>query len=325
MVPGLPFVQLMRFMEAMNAANTPPLDLNLLLALDVLLEERNVTRAAARLGLTQSAMSHKLKRLRELLDDPVLVPGGSGLVETERARRLGVSLRRGLEEIRAALHTAESFDPATSRRTFTVVSSDFSEIAILPRVYEHISKHAPHVSTMMREPFPGLMDALDRGEVDLIMGPSMPERSGLVQRRVSSDVWMCAVRLNHPRVKRKLDLATYLDLHHLVINPTGSTQASPIDVALERAGKQRHVGLRIPHFLGAPFIVARSELVVTAPRSLLVHAADVLPLRIVEPPIELPQVRTMMTWHERTNADPAHAWLRELSARCTREVVERRR
>ncbi|HWB75579.1 MAG TPA: LysR family transcriptional regulator [Nannocystaceae bacterium] len=305
--------------------NTPPLDLNLLLALDVLLEERNVTRAAARLGLTQSAMSHKLKKLRELLDDPVLVPGGAGLVETERARRLGQSLRRGLEEIRAALHTAESFDPATSRRTFTVVSSDFSEIAILPRVYEYISKHAPNVSTMMREPFPGLMDALDRGDVDLIMGPSMPERSGLVQRRVSSDVWMCAVRLNHPRVKRKLDLGTYLSLHHLVINPTGSTSASPIDVALERAGKTRHVSLRIPHFLGAPFIVASSELVVTAPRSLLVHAADVLPLRIVEPPIELPPVRTVMTWHERTNADPAHAWLRELSARCTREVVERRR
>jgi DNA-binding transcriptional LysR family regulator len=188
-----------------------------------------------------------------------------------------------------------------------------------------MSKHAPNVTTMMREPFPGLMEALDRGDVDLIMGPSMPERVGLVQRRVASDVWMCAVRLNHPRVKRKLDLATYLSLHHLVINPTGSMTASPIDVALERLGKSRHVSLRIPHFLGAPFIIARSDLVVTAPRSLLVHAADVLPLRIVEPPIELPQIRTMMTWHERTNADPAHAWLRELSARCTREVVERRR
>jgi DNA-binding transcriptional LysR family regulator len=315
----------MRFMEAMNAPNTPPLDLNLLLALDVLLEERNVTRAAARLGLTQSAMSHKLKRLRELLDDPVLVPGGAGMVATERAVRLGVSLRRGLEEIRAALHTAESFDPKTSRRTFTVVSSDFAEIAILPRCYEYISQHAPNVSTMMREPFPGVVEALERGEVDLIMGPPMPERVGLVQRRVASDVWMCAVRLGHPRVKRKLDLATFLSLHHLVINPTGSSQASMTDDALARMGKQRHVSLRVPHFLGAPFIVARSDLIVTAPRSLLLQAADVLPLRIVEPPLELPPVRTMMTWHERTTADPAHTWLRELSSRVTREVVERRR
>ncbi len=315
----------MRFMDAMNAANTPPVDLNLLVALDVLLEERNVTRAAARLGLTQSAMSHKLKRLRALLDDPVLVAGSSGLVETERARRLGISLRRGLEEIRAALHTAETFDPATSRRTFTVASSDYSEIAILPRVHEHISAHAPHVSSVMRNLWPGVVDALERGEVDLVMGPSLPERAGLVQRRVATDNWMCAVRLGHPRIKRKLDLATFVELHHLVIDTSGLSQPTVVDDALAKRGLSRHVQLRVPHFLGAPFIAARSDMIVTAPRSLLVHAADLLPLRIIEPPLELPPVRAIMTWHERTNADPAQEWLRELSARCTKEVVERRR
>jgi DNA-binding transcriptional LysR family regulator len=316
----------MRLMDGMRAANGAAIDLNLLVALDVLLDERNVTRAAARLGITQSAMSHRLRRLRELLGDPVLVSGAAGMVETPRARRLGLSVRRGLEEIRAALHSAESFDPATSRRTFTVVSTDFSSIAILPRVLEHITGHAPMVVTHMREPWPGVIDGLERGEVDLIMGPAMPERVGLVQRKVASEGWMCAVRRDHPELKRKLDLATFCALHHLAITPGGNPAAlSMVDDALAERGLARHITMRVPHFLGAPFIIARSDLIVTAPRSLLVHAADVLPLRLLEPPIPLPPARAIMTWHERSTSDPAHAWLRELSARCTREVVERKR
>ena len=128
----------------MNAEHAPAdLDLNLLVALEALIAHRNVTRAAAAQGITQSAMSHRLRRLRALLDDPVVVAGRQGLVPTPRAERLGRVVSRSLHEMRAAIESAEHFDPATSERTFTVVTSDFAEFEILPRVLEELSRRAP--------------------------------------------------------------------------------------------------------------------------------------------------------------------------------------
>lgn len=301
------------------------IDLNLLHALDVLLQERNVTRAAVRLGLTQSAMSHRLKRLRELLDDPLLVPGRGGLVATVRAHQLGHALRCALEDLRGALVRRDRFDPATSERTFVVVTTDFAELEILPRVLQVTSREAPRICTVMREPWPGMIPALERGEVDLVVGPSLPVQPGLVQRRVAEDDFACCVRADHPRVRRRLDLAGYVELRHLVITPTGGDGISPVDTALAERSLRRKVALRVPHFIGAPFIIARSDLLLTAPRSLLAHAADLLPLRLFEPPLPLPPIRSVMTWHERASDDPGHAWLRELAATCTREAIAYRR
>lgn len=301
------------------------IDLNLVHALDVLLRERNVTRAAAQLGLTQSAMSHRLKRLRELLEDPLLVPGRGGLVATARAQQLGHGLRCALEDLRGALSRREHFDPATSERTFVVVTTDFAEFEILPRVLQVTTREAPRICTVMREPWPGMVAALERGEVDLVIGPSLSPQPGLVQRRVGEDDFASCVRVDHPRLRRRLDLETYVELRHLVITPTGGDGISPVDEALAARSLRRKVAMRVPHFVGAPFIVARSDLLLTAPRSLLVHAAELLPLRLFDPPLPLPTVRTVMTWHERVGDDPGHAYLRELAATCTRDAIAHRR
>lgn len=315
---GLPFVQLMAFMSCMRMIHdVGALDLDLLVALETLVAVPNVTRAAARLGITQSAMSHRLRRLRELLDDPVVVGGRAGLVPTPRAVRLAEVIARSLHEIRTAVAATDKFDPATSERAFTVVTSDFAEFDILPRVLGEISAHAPGVSVTMREPFLGVLEALERGDVDIIVGPQLPAAAGLVQRKIAEDGFASAVRDDHPLVGQRLEIETFIGLRHLVVDPQGQGQASLVDLALRKLGRQRDVAMRIPHFMGAPFIVARSDLLLTAPRSLLLHFGRLLPLRIFEPPIELPDVRTMMTWHERVSDDPAHAWLRDLTARCT--------
>jgi DNA-binding transcriptional LysR family regulator len=304
----------------MQDGHASAVDLNLLVALETLVEERNVTRAAARLGLTQSAMSHKLRRLREEFGDPLLVQGKKGMVATPTAERLLGPIRRGLREIRAALRTAEPFDPKTSRRRFTVVSADYAEFGILPKVLAYLTEHAPFVSATMRELWPGMYDGLEDGSVDLIAGPQLPPLHGLVQRRVAEDSFMCAVRKGHPRVKGKLDLATYLRLHHVLVAPSGEGP-SVVDELLAPRGLTRHVTMQVPHFLGAPYIVAQSDLCVTAPRALLVHAARILPIAVYEPPFEIPPARVFLVWHERMNDDAGNVWLRELSARCTAEVV----
>lgn len=297
------------------------LDLDLLVALEALLALGNVTRAAARLGITQSAMSHRLRRLRDALGDPIVVAGRSGLVPTPRAEQLARVVTRSLHELRTALATAAAFDPATSTRTFTVVTSDFAEFEILPRVLEELSRSAPRVTTVMREPSADMLDMLERGAVDLIVGPQLGAISGLVQRKVGEDFLASIVRADHPLVGKHLDLETYLAVRHLVVDPTGAGAIGAVDHALSRIDRRRDVAMRVPHFLGAPFIVARSDLVLTAPWALLRHFANLLPLSIFEPPIELPTGRTFMTWHERVTDDAAHIWLRELTARCTAAVL----
>jgi DNA-binding transcriptional LysR family regulator len=216
------------------------------------------------------------------------------------------------------------FDPATSDREFVVVSSDFAEFEILPRVLQYTSKHAPGVRCRMLTPWPGLLSALEAGTVDIVMGMPMPPQLGLVQRRVAEDELRCLVRRDHPGVGDTLDLDTYLSLGHLLTQTEqGPGLGSPVVATLAAIGKEMRVMMRIPHLIGGPFIVAKSDLVLTTSRALAETAAQILPLRVLMPPIPLPSFGIFMTWHERYTRDPGHEWLRELSARTTAEVVAR--
>lgn len=298
------------------------LDLNLLVTLEALLLEHNVTRAAQRLGLTQSAMSHRLRKLRELFDDPLLVGGRSGMLPTPLAQSLLGPLREGLTTLRAVFSGAQAFDPATSRREFTVVSTDYAEFAILPLVLEHASRHAPAVSVTMLEPWPGMYQALEDGSVDLVVsGGPVDAPAGIVRRVVAKDSFRALVRQDHPAVGKALDLQTYVSLRHLVTNVGIKNETrSPIDRMLEQRGLRRHVAMRIPHFVGGPFIVAKSDLVLTTSAALAHHFEQILPVRALPLPFDLPPLPIQQLWHERYTQDPGHRWLRELSARCTAEV-----
>lgn len=296
------------------------LDLNLLLAFDALMDTCNVTRAAERLGITQSAMSHKLRRLRDTFDDPLLVGGRQGMRPTPRAQRLAEPVGKALRELRVALRAAEPFEPATAQRTFVVASSDYAEFEILPRVLERLSADAPDVNVHMVVRFAELPAQLESGAVDLAVGPDLPPAGGLKCTTVGRESFACLVRRDHPEVGDTLDLETFVRLRHLMVDPRGGGPGL-VDAALAEHGLQRRVAMRTPHFIGGPFIVARSDLVMTAPVALAERAAEILPLRVLTPPIPLPTTRVVMTWHERFDNDPAHAFLRELAADATRAVI----
>lgn len=295
-------------------------DLNLLVALDALLEHGSVTLAAKRLGITQSGMSHKLRRLREAFDDPLVVKTGQTLVATPRAEQLLGPLRRGLGELRDVLAGPRAFDPSTSERTFTIMSSDFAEFSILPLVLQRLSELDSRITVNLLQLAGDITQALESSAVDLVMGPALAPRSGLIQRKVAVDTLTCLVRHNHPGVTGELDLKTYLELPHLLTSLPGSG-SSAVDAVLAGRGKSRRVTMRIPHFLGGPFIVARSDLVWTTSTSLAVEAARILPLDLHTPPLKLPSFGVYMTWHERCASDDGHRFVRELAAEATRAVV----
>jgi DNA-binding transcriptional LysR family regulator len=283
---------------------------NLLVALDAMLREGSVTRAAARLGVTQSAMSHALRQLRELLGDPLLVRGTGGMVLTPRAESLAVPLRRGLEDLKLALRDEPLFDPAAARRAFTIATNDAVGLLILPPLLDLFGREAPGIDLDVTPgDMPRYAHQLETGALDLALGAAFDAAPGIRTRTLMAEQFACLVRADHPEVKETLDLATYVRLPHVLISPRGEGQGF-VDAALEPLGLRRRIALRIRYFLLAPIVVARSSLVLTAPRRISEILAEAFPLRVLRPPLELSDFTIVMAWHERFDNDPAQRWLR---------------
>lgn len=294
------------------------LSLHQLRVLLLLLEERSVTRAARRLGVTQPALSHALRALRDTLGDPLLVPGGGGLVPTARAVALAPVLHRTLRELEVALGPGEA-DPSRWARTLVLGSWDALTLTLLPPLLERIGAEAPGLDLdVVPVPPDGAAAALADGRVDLAVEVRPADAPGLRARTILEDRFACVVRRDHPEVGAELDLDTFLRLPHALISPQGSGR-SVVDAALEQLGLSRRVALRIRYFLAAPLVVARSDLVLTAPRSLCERLVQLAPLRILPPPIELPGYHARMVWHERSDADPVHRWFRDRVAEAARQ------
>lgn len=285
------------------------INLNLLVALDAVLEEGTVTAAAKRVGVTQSAMSHALRQLRELVDDPLLVRGAGGLVPTPRAEALRLPIRRALLDLQHALRDPPSFDPATAQRRFAVGAGDYIAYTVLPSLLER-STEAPGLDLDVVPFGPDDVSRLATGELDLGIAAFVPPSPGLCREALLTDDFVCLVRRDHPKVRRNLTLRQFVALPHVLISPTGSG-SSPVDDQLAAQGLRRRIALRIRYFLAAPMVVARSDLVLTAPRRLGEVFARHFPLQVYEPPVELQPFTLEQTWHERYDADPGHRWLRE--------------
>jgi len=288
------------------------INLNLLHALGVLLEEANVTRAAARLGVTQSAMSHTLRQLRAHFDDRLLVRGPRGMLLTPRAEQLRGPLRRGLGELERVVSGEVSWDPATASRTFRLVLGDNVSVRLLPPLIERLRREAPRVDVDVRPlELRGGEARLESGEVDVLValrvgGP------GLRQRALLTDGFSCLARVGHPELARAEDLTLdrYCALDHVLISPLGE-DGSIVDTKLGLSGRQRRVALRVPHFLVAPMVVARSDLLLTAPTILAAELAAHYPLQLLPAPLELERFTLQIIWHERFDDDPGHRWLRD--------------
>jgi DNA-binding transcriptional LysR family regulator len=296
------------------------LNLNQLVALDALLQESNVTRAAARLGLTQSAMSHTLRQLRAHFGDQLLVRGQRGMQPTPRAQQLQVPLRRVLQALELLLKGELVFDPERSSRTFHLAMGDAVILSLMPGLLTTLRTQAPGVDLRMRPIFGNnVYTQLETGELDLVLTVGAPGEPGLLQRRLFRDSFVCLVREGHPDVKETLDLETFVRLPHLLISPQGEGP-SQVDEALARLNLKRRVMLRLPSFTVAPIIAASSDLLLTAPLRMALAMKQHYPLRLVRPPVELPDFDMIMVWHERFDDDPAHRWLRGLVLELTREM-----
>lgn len=287
-------------------------DLNLLRVLDVLLAERHVTRAAGRLGLTQSAASHALARLRAQLGDPLLVRGPRGaLVPTARAEALQPVVAHALAEL-AAVWRGGGFTPATARRNFHLAAGDYAELVLLPALVARLAALAPGVELFVRTVPEDVAGALASGAVDAVLAPARPRdlTGGCFQRALFDETFTCAVRAAHPGARGRLTLDRFCALDHLLIAPRG-TAGGFVDDALAALGRRRRVALAVPHFLIAPLVLAGTDLIATVPRRIATAFAPMVDLALRPPPIELTGFTTHLLWHERAAADPAQRWLRD--------------
>ncbi len=299
----------------MHAAHTElaGVDLNLVLALDALLAERHVTRAAARLGITQSAASHALARLRDLFDDPLLVRGPRGtMMPTPRASALAPAIHRILVDLSAVVRGDAAFDPATARRTFHLGTSDYVELVLMPRLLERIQRTAPNVDLFLHTLTDHGDEALGSGAVDVVIGPprSTARPAGSYEKHLFKESFTCIVRENHPLAASRLTLPRYCAAAHLLVAPRG-TLGSYVDDALAAVGRTRRIALAVPHFLVVPYLIASSDLIATLATRVAETFADMLGLVTMPPPLALPKFDMALAWHERNHDDAPHRWLRE--------------
>ncbi|HLU64736.1 MAG TPA: LysR family transcriptional regulator [Kofleriaceae bacterium] len=292
------------------------LDLNLLRIFDALAAERNATRAARRLGMSQPAFSHALARLRRMLGDPLFVRVPRGMAPTRRALELEPMVRDLLAGAER-LTRSEAFEPAACRRSFRIATTDYFEHIAFPRLVAEVAGGAPHAQLVSRPTGRLPVRELQEGEIDLaVAGFFGSPPDGFYQQKLFDETFVCVVRRSHPVVRRRLTLAQYTRLPHVLISPAGDLHGV-VDRALAAAGRERRVAVGVGSFLSAGWIVATSDLVLTAPRRLAQVFARTLPVRLLAPPLRVPGFTVVQVWHERHHGDPAHAWLRrQLALAC---------
>lgn len=297
----------------MHNVHLETLDLNLLFALRALLAERHVTRAAARVGLSQPAMSHALGRLRVALSDPLLVRTADGLVRTPRADALAEPLERILEDLARVLAPPKPFDPESDARQFRIAALDYVGLVLVPKLVARLRSEAPNVDLRIENQTDASPDDLSRGRLDAILGVTgtVTDAQGFSKVRLLSDDFVCVVRTGHPRVGKTLSLDLWTSLPHALIAPRGAT-GSVVDAALAKIGRRRRVAIELPHFLVAPHVVRETDVVLTLAKRIAQAYAKDFGLRHVPPPIELAGFTVAMYWHARHQHDPAHAWFRSV-------------
>jgi DNA-binding transcriptional LysR family regulator len=285
------------------------IDLNLLVALDALLRDRSVTRAGRRIGLSQPAMSHALARLRDLLGDPILTREGKMMRRSALGERLAPRVLQLLGEIDSALLGHRSFAPISARRTFRIATNDYCGAVLIPELVSRLRTLAPHVELELhvhRGQAPA--DELTRGELDVAVGVFLRVEAGLLVEDLFRERFCCVVRRRHPTVGATLTLQQFLDLDHLLVS-VPDYGPGVVDFALARRKMQRRVCVRVPSFLVAPLVVARTDLILTLPERIARLVAGAHDLRILPPPLELAPFAVQMVWPA-TSDHAAQHWLR---------------
>lgn len=288
------------------------IDLNLLVVLDALLAERHVSRAAARLAMSQPAVSHALARLRHLFGDPLLVRRGRQLVPSARAQDLAPALASALRQLRAVLGPG-GFDPATERRTFRLAMSDYGAAVILPDLLPRLRREAPGIDLAITQSSrEGMLRQVLEGACDLALGV-FPDRPGPLQAEGLFVERFACLADRAGLGGGGLDLAAYLARPHMLVALQDGPGAE-IDAALRALGHARRIAVTLPHWGHAPGLIRGTDLVLTVARRALARQEADPAFLVCAPPFAIPLFPFVQLWHERRNGDPAHLWLRRAVA-----------
>jgi DNA-binding transcriptional LysR family regulator len=312
----------------MNVAHN--LDLNLLRVLDVMLEERSVTRTGSRLGLSQSAVSHALNRLRYMLNDELFLRGSAGMQPTPRAMEMGPQVHAALNQLQAAFSPAD-FDPATSERRFSVVAGPYASAILAPPVVNRLAKAAPHVDLFIAELAPDLLERLDARRIDFMIGGVLAAPERFTHETILTEELTWVVRADHPLTQRNhVDLETLVSVPHVaiakslpgliddgaerraIVNRASWEDSGALAAALATAGLARRVGVTVPDTYSALVIASRSDMAALIPRRLALLSAQSGRVKLIEPPYESPAVDVALLFLKERLAEPAIAWMRDL-------------
>ena len=305
--------------------NITSVNLNLLLAFEALLEERSVSRAARRVGLSQPAMSNALGRLRAMFSDPLFNRTAAGMSPTARALELAGPVRNGLLQLRSAFAERPNFDPAVSTRTFRLAMTDYAELVVLGPLLRRIQRFAPDVQILVRRLdriFIAPEPELRAGAFDAAIG-FFPEANALEPGTYSRDLFVeknvCMGRRGHPLMKQRLTLRKFASAGQVAVFYRPDSRGL-IDNILAGHGLKRRLLAATPHFLTIPFVVAESDLIAVGPEGLAARFQKFLHLEVCNSPLPLPLFHMRLLWREHVDADPAHAWLRAQIVDCFRGV-----
>jgi LysR family transcriptional regulator, nod-box dependent transcriptional activator len=300
-------------------------DLNLLIALDALLHEKNVTRAAERVFVSQPAMSAALQKLREYFNDQLLVRVGRDMELTPRGLSLVEPVREALLRIQATLGTQPSFDPSTVKRTFTLIVSAEAVLRVMPQVFRRLAKEAPGITLHIEHFSETTLSRLEYGDADLYLGlnslrlfglRAFPETLRMFDLRAVR--WVVVVSKDHPSVEDTITEAQYLALPHVFGWPSGHTL--PLEEMVRRlTNADIDVRATTPGLLEIPFLLEGTECVATLPEHLAQTLAKVAPIKVLPLPFATPETREVVIWHKRNEPDPGHAWMRDMIIAHARE------
>jgi len=295
--------------------------MNLLPVFLALMEERNVTRAAERLGITQPSLSNALSRLRDMLQDPLFIRERYGMQPTEKAEALAPGIAAAVAHLDELVLGQQGFDPTKAQRQFTLAPTSYVEFVLIPRIVVRLREQAPGISLRL-VPFGADLTetGVTSGATAMVLGRIVDPPDNLVVQSLMEDGLACVVRADHPQINKRISKQQYEQLRHVTVLPPGRLRAGLFQ-ALQRQGLKRDVAVSVTHFLAIPELIAATDYCATLPKLICQHLARDPRLKVLATPLDLGTFPVEMAWHVRYRHDPAHQWLRGLVEEVARETL----
>lgn len=288
------------------------IDLNLLNVFNELLKRGSVSGAARALEISQPGVSNALNRLRALLGDELFLRTSRGMEPTPFAEMLAEPIAFALSTIHSTINQRAAFEPATSQRNFTVAMTDIGEIYFLPKLIKLLAEVAPQVTlSTVRNHAVNLRDEMEAGRVDLAIGLLPDLKTGFFQRRLFDQHYVCLFRKDHPLAQQGMSLEAFTAADHVVIVSAG-TGHGQVDELIERAGVQRKIKLRVPHFVAVGHILQASDMIAVVPERFAERTVEPFGLTYLPCPVKLPEISINILWHAKNHREPGNQWLRTL-------------